>query len=338
MLSRSDITEFTRYRNLPSIARYQDWPVPYTRDLAHELVDEMERLTGPTPGTWVQLAIEQGGRLVGDYAVWLDPDAHLAMVGYTIAPEHQGRSLAVTATDLVVEWLFAHQGVHRIAATIDPRNAASARVLERCGFGYVGTAPEAAWSRGEWTDDARFSLLEPQWRAWRSRAIGSPCAVELVDVDADNVERVLALELPHSQRSFGREVGASIAIAHHRRQGANRSGWYRAVLADGEVCGFVMVEAGPAPRIVRLLIDRRHQRRGIAPRVVGLVARTAAVEGDEQLEVCYVDEPGGPGAFFAGLGFTSTGRRSDDGEIVACGDVAVLCRLTGPNDVTPADC
>lgn len=335
MLSRSDISEFTRYRNLPSVARYQDWPVPYTRDLAHELVDEMERLTGPTPGTWVQLAIEEDGRLVGDYAVWLDPDARLAMIGYTIAPEHQGRSLAVMATDLVVERLFTHQRVHRIAATIDPRNAASARVLERCGFGHVGTAPEAAWSRGEWTDDARFSLLEPQWRAWRARPTGAPSAVELVDVDADNVERVLALELPHSQRRFGREVGASIAIAHHRRQGANRSGWYRAVLADGEVCGFVMVDAGPTPRIVRLLIDRRHQRRGIAPRVVGLVARTAAAGGYAQLEVCYVDEPGGPAAFFTRLGFSATGRRSDDGDTVASGEVSVLSRHAEPVDTAP---
>ena len=50
LLARSDITAFTRYRNVPDIARYQEWPLPYTRDLAHELVDEMESLEQPRPG------------------------------------------------------------------------------------------------------------------------------------------------------------------------------------------------------------------------------------------------------------------------------------------------
>ena len=36
MLARDDITEFTRYRNVPEVARYQEWALPYTRDLAHD--------------------------------------------------------------------------------------------------------------------------------------------------------------------------------------------------------------------------------------------------------------------------------------------------------------
>ena len=48
--------------------------MPYTRDLAHELVDEMERLGGPTPDNWVQMAVDSDEGLVGDVAVWLDTD------------------------------------------------------------------------------------------------------------------------------------------------------------------------------------------------------------------------------------------------------------------------
>lgn len=60
MMSHDDVTAFTHYRRLPEVARYQDWPKPYTRELAHELVDEMESLDGPTPDTWVQLAVDDG--------------------------------------------------------------------------------------------------------------------------------------------------------------------------------------------------------------------------------------------------------------------------------------
>lgn len=319
MLARPDITEFTRYRNDPEVARYQEWPLPYTRDLAHELVDEMEALGRPTPGAWAQLAVERDGQLVGDFAVWIDPDGELAMIGYTISPDHQGHAYAVEAASAVIDWLFDRRTVHRIAATIDPRNLASARVLERCGFEYIGTARSAAWSRGEWTDDARFSLLEPAWRAWRSRPTHPPVDVGFVPVDASSVESVCAIDIAHSQRRFVSSVSESIARAAHPPiiDGELVEPWYRAIVADGELAGFVMLAFRPnaAPRLWQLLVDQRHQRRGIATRAVEEVARQLAARGDGRLEATFVDEPGGPEVFYARLGFRRTGELDARGEV-----------------------
>ena len=329
MLARDDITEFTRYRNLDTVARYQEWTLPYTRDLAHELVDEMEAMGRPRPGAWAQLAIDHDGELVGDFAVWIDPADELAMIGYTVAPEHQGHAYAVEAAEAVIEWLFGRRSIHRIAATIDPRNLASARVLERCGFEYVGTAPSAAWSRGEWTDDARFSLLEPAWRAWRARPTGSPAVVRFVPVDASNVEAVCALDIAHSQRRFVHSIAESIARAAHPPivDGEPVTPWYRAIEADGELAGFVMLahRDGQVPRLWQLLVDQRHQRRGIATRAVGEVARMLAAQGAPLLEAAFVDEPGGPEVFYARLGFARTGAVDPNGEVrsrVATAEVA----------------
>ena len=328
MLARHDITEFTRYRNIAEVARYQEWALPYTRDLAHELVDEMEAMGQPRPGAWAQLAMDRDGRLVGDFAVWIDPGDALAMIGYTVAPEHQGHAYAVEAAEAVIDWLFERDTIHRVAATIDPRNMASARVLERCGFEYVGTARSAAWSRGEWTDDARFSLLEPDWRRWRSRPTGPPRSIRFVPVDASNVEAVCALAIAHSQRRFVRAVSESIAQAAHPPVigGAQVVPWYRAIEVDGELAGFVMLayRNGHAPRLWQLLVDQRHQRRGIATRAVGEVARHVAAEGGAFLDAGFVDEPGGPEVFYHRLGFRRTGEIAPDGEImcrVPTGDV-----------------
>ncbi len=52
LINRDDITTFTRYRHVPEVGRHQDWPMPYTRDLAHQLVDAMELLAGPTRNEW----------------------------------------------------------------------------------------------------------------------------------------------------------------------------------------------------------------------------------------------------------------------------------------------
>jgi RimJ/RimL family protein N-acetyltransferase len=334
MLGRADIAEFTRYRNLATVARYQDWPLPYTRDLAHELIDEMEQVDGPTAGTWVQIAMTRDGLLVGDIAVWLDDTSELAMLGYTVAPEHQGRSYAVEAANAVLVYLFEHIGVHRVAATIDPRNMASARVLERCGFEYVGTARSSAWSRGAWTDDARFSLLATDWSAWMARPTDAPVTVEFIAVDASNVDAVCAIAVAHSQRRFVRSPAESIADAAHPPlvHGVPLRPWYRAIRADGDLAGFLLVSANsstrPTPHLWQLLVDQRHQRRGIARRAIGELARLLMTDGHTQLTAAFVDEPGGPEAFYRALGF----ERTDEIDVVS-GHVLAKASLSSLADI-----
>ncbi|MEO6651157.1 MAG: GNAT family N-acetyltransferase [Ilumatobacteraceae bacterium] len=323
MLSREDVTAFTHYRKLPAVARYQGWPRPYTRDLAHELVDEMDALDGPTPDAWVQLALDEGGRLVGDVAVWLDTDADLAMIGYTLDPQHQGRGLAVEAVEAVIEWLFGELKVHRVAATIDPLNLPSARVLERCGFEYVGTARSSALIDGEWTDDARFSLLAPDWAAWTERETEPPDRVDLVEITDANLEAVLGVHGSFSQRRLVAPVLHSLAqaLVPPVEDGESIRPWYRGVSADGAMVGFVMVAepttVRPDPELWRLLIDRHHQGRGIGTRVVEAIVERRAQAGDTRLTVRYApDGAGSPARFYERLGFVPSGD-FDGGEMIA---------------------
>ncbi len=332
MLERGDITAFVSYRNELEVARYQEWPLPYTRDLAHELVDEMDLLSGPTTGRWAQLALEHDGVLVGDVAIWLDDGADLAMIGYSLAATHQHQGYAVEATTAVVDWLFGRRRVHRIAATIDPRNLASARVLERCGFEHVGTARSAALARGEWTDDARFSLLPGDWKAWRRRPTGPPDQVELVEITAENVSEVTSVDRSFSQRGLVASVADSLAEALVPKtvRGERIRPWVRAVSADGVIAGFVMMAepyAGrPDPYLWRLLIDRRHQGRGLGTQVVERIAADRRAAGDHRLRVSYVpDVVGSPERFYHRLGFEPTGEVHD-------GEVEAMLDLTARRD------
>ena len=328
MLGRGDVTAFAHYRKLPEVARYQDWPMPYTRDLAHELADEMETLTGPSADRWVQLALEAGGEMVGDVAVWLDADSTLAMIGYTLDPRFQGKGYAGEAVEAVIAWLFRRKQVHRIAATIDPRNIASARVLERCGFEYIGTARSSAFVRGEWTDDARFSLLEPDWRTWCKRPTGEPKRVELVEIDADNVRAVGEIEPAFSQRGFVAPVLVSLAeaLVPPIEHGTRVVPWYRAISADGVLAGFVMMAepnaTEPHPYLWRLVVDVRHQGRGIGRRALEQIISDRRAAGHTALTVSYVaGRPGSPERFYERLGFVPTGR-IEDGEVEAILDLS----------------
>jgi GNAT superfamily N-acetyltransferase len=98
--------------------------------------------------------------------------------------------------------------------------------------------------------------------------------------------------------------------------------WYRAVYAGDEPVGFVMMSwnaaSGPWKGrhfLWRLLIDKRHQGRGIGRAVLGQLVDLVRAEGATELLTSYEPGAGGPGPFYEGLGFRPTGE-IDDGEIV----------------------
>jgi RimJ/RimL family protein N-acetyltransferase len=320
----SDVTALTRYRNDPQVARYQDWELPYTRDLAHQLVDEMAGVQGPTPGGWVQIAVaDASDRLVGDLAVGLDPDGRLAMIGYTLAPEHQGKGYATEAAGALVDRLFDRSGVHRVAATLDPANVASARVLERLGFRYEGRSVSSAFVRGSWFDDDRYAILADERHAWTVRRSAPPTTVRLVEITASNAREVGNLRVHRSQERLVAPVLVSFADAlfpETDEAGGTIVPWYRAIEADGEIVGFVMLAeataTNPEPYLWRLLVDRRHQGRGIGRRVIDDLAERERLSGHTQLAVSWVPGPGSPEPFYLALGFVPTGE-VHGGEIVA---------------------
>lgn len=336
----SDVTAFATYRNQPDVARYQDWELPYTRDLAHLLIDEMEGLSGPVPGEWVQLAIDDGGdTLVGDLAVFVDTDVRLAMIGYTMGPAHQGRGYASEAAGALVDRLFERLHVHRVAATLDPANVPSARLLERLGFRYEGCGLKAAYVRGEWADDDRYAILAEERRAWRERPTGPPSTLQLVKITRDNLNRVERLATHHSQQRFVASMQESFtdALVPEIVDGHPVVPWMRAIEADGEPVGFVMLaertDAHHETFLWRLLVDARHQGRGVGRGALRLIGERLAAAGDGVLKTSWVDGPGGPEGFYRRLGFVPTGEL-DDGEIVASIPIATLVAAP-PDDAEP---
>ena len=94
--------------------------------------------------------------------------------------------------------------------------------------------------------------------------------------------------------------------------------WYRAIEADGELVGFVMVAEPtttlPDAFLWRLMIDRRHQRRGIGQRVLALVIEQAVAWAATELLVGWEPGLGSPRRFYLRNGFVPTGevvRRRD---------------------------
>lgn len=143
---------------------------------------------------------------------------------------------------------------------------------------------------------------------------------EITDANRDDV---LALRVAPGQEAFvGSVVGALEDAEGYRDEGKP---WYRAVYLGNEPVGFVMLSWNVVPRppeiigpwfLWKLLVDERHQGRGIGRQVVEQVAQIVRAEGAEELLTSHVDAPGGPGPFYARLGFMPTGERDVNGEII----------------------
>ena len=319
----SDAEALAAYRNDPGVARYQDWELPFTPQMARRLIAAMDGISAPVPNEWVQMAIEdRDGALVGDLAVYVDTDVRVALIGYTLAAAHHGRGYATEAAGALVDRLFGVLGVHRVAATLDPENTASARLLERLGFRYEGRGRGAAYVRGGWADDDRYAILADERREWLLRPHEPPATVDLVEITRGNIGRVTALATHRSQQQFVATIQESFidAFLPEVVDGRPLVPWLRAIEADGDVVGFVMLairtDAHPEAFLWRFLVDARHQRRGIGRRALHRVAEHLLAGGDEVLQVSWVEGPGGPADFYLRLGFVPTGEIVD-GETLA---------------------
>jgi RimJ/RimL family protein N-acetyltransferase len=163
-----DIETFARYRSDPEVARYQGWEAPYGLDQAAAFVADMLMRRPGEIGLWCQMALENkgSGEMLGDCAFQiLEDDPRQAEIGLTVARAYQGKGYGTEAAACLLGYLFDDLDLHRVRANIDPRNGASARVLERVGMRHEGTFVESLWFKGYWADEDWYAILQNEWKA-----------------------------------------------------------------------------------------------------------------------------------------------------------------------------
>ena len=155
-----DLGPFVAMRDDPEVARYQSWE-RFTEEDGRRFIGELARMEPGDPG-WFQIALEEkaSGLFVGDCGFFIDPaDPRLARVGYTIARGFWRKGFATEAVAGLVEYAFERFPLHRITASVDPRNVASCRVLEKAGFAKEAHFRQSEWFKGGWADDAIYARL-----------------------------------------------------------------------------------------------------------------------------------------------------------------------------------
>lgn len=134
---------------------------PWTAELAAVKVSErIARVDLDGESRGLALAVERDGEAIGDVVLWrTGPDARLAEIGWVLDPAHGGHGYAREAVSALLTLAFEHYGLHRVAAQMDARNTASARLAEAVGMRREAHLRANWWSKGEWTDTLIFGAL-----------------------------------------------------------------------------------------------------------------------------------------------------------------------------------
>lgn len=146
--SNGEVTRYLPYESWKGIADGDAW---YSRTA--------DRFAAGEAG---QFVIEQREtrRVIGTCLVFrFEKLSARAEVGYVLAREFWGAGYMFEAMSAFVTFGFEQIGLRRIEAEIDPRNGASARLLERLGFVREGLLRQRWERKGEVIDSSLYGLL-----------------------------------------------------------------------------------------------------------------------------------------------------------------------------------
>ena len=151
--ARDDLDAFFGIMSDPSAMRY--WS---TLPHADSSVTSawLERMLARAETGGQHYAIELDGRVIGEVGAGRLPD-----FGFIIHPDHWGRGFASEASRAVIAHIFAATDAVELKADVDPRNAASLRVLHKLGFAETGRASKTFLLGDEWCDSIYLTLKRP---------------------------------------------------------------------------------------------------------------------------------------------------------------------------------
>lgn len=156
-----------RLRGNKEVMKYNNRPLTLTLQEAESwikiVLDELNIYNGIT---WCICLKDTPSEHVGSVGIWrIDKENHRGEIGYMIEPALQGKGFMYEALQPVIQYGFNTLLLHSMEAQIDPRNTASAALLNKAGFVQEALFKESYLLDDEFVDTAVYSLLSPKRKA-----------------------------------------------------------------------------------------------------------------------------------------------------------------------------
>lgn len=148
------------------VVRYVDWG-PNTEEETKNFIHQAVACQKEQPRRNYTLAIvlKTENRLIGGCGIHVsNPDNQEGWIGYCLNRSFWGQSYASETANVLLKFGFDQLKLHRIFATCDPANIASAHVLEKIGMKREGHLREHKWAKGKWRDSLLYAILDYEWK------------------------------------------------------------------------------------------------------------------------------------------------------------------------------
>lgn len=138
-----DAEDWYDLQSEPSVSQFLPWPERDRRASLRHLRDRTRHTRLWQADDFLALAVEQGGRVIGDVSLHLRsvaPENRELEIGWVMHPAHSGRGLATEAARGILDFAFDTVGARTVTAVTDARNTRSVALAKRLGFSELAKA------------------------------------------------------------------------------------------------------------------------------------------------------------------------------------------------------
>lgn len=151
----------------PDVVRWLYHETRSGREVGELLEDKARSRDIAKEGDKIVLAVVLKGtnEVIGDVVLSCASERHLqGEIGFAFHPDHHGHGYAAEASAVLLRLAFEDLGLHRVYGRAEPRNTASARVMERLGMRREAHLVENEFVKGEWQGELIYAVLDREWR------------------------------------------------------------------------------------------------------------------------------------------------------------------------------
>ena len=158
-----DVDDIHAYQSRPDVCRYMPFEPRSREEVAAKVAKHSTAITLTGDDDYWQLAVvraDEPSRVIGDVYFTIKSTANATgEIGWTLHPDFTGRGYMTEGAGAILGLAFERIRLHRVFATLDPRNDASVGLCRRLGMRREAHFVEDLWFKGEWGDTAIYAIL-----------------------------------------------------------------------------------------------------------------------------------------------------------------------------------
>jgi len=165
-LKENDWQAVHRYASDPEVVRFMDWGPNSEEEtkafIQRSIASQKEQ---PRRNHTLAIVLKADDKLIGGCGIHVsNSDNREGWLGYCLNRRFWGQGYATETAKALLAFGFGQLDLHRVFATCDPANTASAHVLEKTGMKKEGHIREHRWAKEKWRDSFLYAILDREWQ------------------------------------------------------------------------------------------------------------------------------------------------------------------------------